>query len=188
MDMRLFLMLLVSAMAISFVPLLLNWPCSRALVLSLAAFACLLGGLLAATLVIGLGAGDTWVVYPPWVTWDAWLLPVGLLGFAVVVFSWVFTVPGWLRRNILYAAYVLLPLWIALAVLKLVKSIWAASMTAPAMASRGGLHRNSPTMEKVVDIGFAVFLVALGVVWLLLVRHSCRRIDGPGSYRPPPAP
>jgi hypothetical protein len=181
MDMELFTRLFVWSIPISFVPFLFNRTFSRPLLPSLAAFAFLLGCLLATALVIGLGAGDTWVVYPPWVNWDAWLLPVGLWAFAVAVFSCVYRVPGCFRRIILHAAYVLMHFWIALAVIELVICVWAAFATDPAMASRGEIHRESPAIEKALSIGFAVFLVALGTVWLLLMRYFRRRIDGPSS-------
>jgi hypothetical protein len=38
--------------------------------------AVLFGGLFAVTLVIGLGLGDTWIVYPPDVTWISWMWPI----------------------------------------------------------------------------------------------------------------
>jgi len=56
--------------------------------------------------------------------------------------------------------------------------VWAAFIADPSMMSPGSLNRDSPTAEKVADIGFGALLVAFGVAWLFLVRYLRRRING----------
>jgi hypothetical protein len=86
--------------------------CGRSLLggilFSLGTFSFLLGVLVAVALVTGLGLGDTWVVYPPDVTWQGWLWPIGLWTFPLVLLGLKLTLPGrgkpeptgfWLKRR-----------------------------------------------------------------------------------------
>jgi hypothetical protein len=58
----------------------------RSISLALSAFLFLLGSLLAVTFVVGMGMADFWIVYPPWVTWRGWLLPLGLWSASLTLF------------------------------------------------------------------------------------------------------
>ncbi len=51
----------------------------RSLLACLSAFLLLLGLLSGVTLLVGLGFVDSWLIYPPWVTWKGWLFPPGVI-------------------------------------------------------------------------------------------------------------
>jgi hypothetical protein len=95
--------------------------------------------------------------------------------------------PKWMRRLeegdlwgcFLDIAHVFMYFWIAGTVFTAAFVIWAACMADPSVMDPDSLNRDSPAIEKAVHIGFVVFLVAFGVLWLFLIRFLRRRSDGP---------
>lgn len=63
-------------------------PRSRSgLGIALAVLSLLAGATLAYLFIVGLGAGDTWVIYPPHLPAYLWLAPAALVGWPVWYFA-----------------------------------------------------------------------------------------------------
>jgi hypothetical protein len=84
-------------------------------------------------------------------------------------------------RFIVVVGYVFTYVWLAVATGIATSCVWAAYIADPAVMAPGSLNRDSPTADKVAQIGFAVFLVAFGVVWFLLTRALRRRLKAARS-------